>query len=68
VGQGFRPAAGLLPGVLDATLNTRRLGATEYDLLIVYPSLRAEDLANAWVYVRSHSSEIDAQIRDNEAA
>lgn len=44
----------------------RRLGASEYDLLAAYPSLRAEDLANAWAYVRSHASEISAQIRDNE--
>jgi uncharacterized protein (DUF433 family) len=46
----------------------RRLGATEQELLAAYPSLREEDLVNAWVYARSHSSEIDAQIRDNEAA
>jgi len=46
----------------------RRLGSSEYDLLAAYPSLRAEDLANAWAYVRSHAPEIEAQIRDNEAA
>jgi uncharacterized protein (DUF433 family) len=47
---------------------TRRLGASEHDLLAAYPSLRAEDLANAWAFVRSHASEIDAQIKDNETA
>lgn len=47
---------------------TRRLGATEADLLRNYPTLRAEDLANAWAYVRSHREEIEKQIRDNEAA
>jgi uncharacterized protein (DUF433 family) len=46
----------------------RRLGTTEADLLRAYPSLRAEDLANSWAYVRSHREEIVAQIRDNEAA
>jgi uncharacterized protein (DUF433 family) len=46
----------------------RRLGSSEYDLLAAYPSLLAEDLANAWAYVRSHASEIEAQIQDNEAA
>ena len=46
----------------------RRLGAREHDLLAAYPSLRAEDLVNAWAYVRSHSAEIDDQIRENEAA
>lgn len=46
----------------------RRLGASEADLLRSYPALRAEDLANAWAYVRSHQAEIDKQIRENEAA
>ena len=46
----------------------RRLGATEADLLRSYPTLQAEDLANAWAYVRSHRDEIDAQIHENEAA
>jgi uncharacterized protein (DUF433 family) len=46
----------------------RRLGASEADLLRSYPALRAEDLANAWAYVRSHRTEIDEQIRENEAA
>ena len=45
----------------------RRLGTSEAELLRSYPSLRAEDLANAWAYVRSHSGEIDEQIRLNEA-
>lgn len=46
----------------------RRLGASEADLLRSYPALRAEDLANAWAYVRSHRDEIDVQIHENEAA
>jgi uncharacterized protein (DUF433 family) len=46
----------------------RRLGVSEADILRSYPSLKAEDLANAWAYVRSHREEIDNQIRDNEAA
>ena len=46
----------------------RRLGTSESDLLQAYPSLRAEDLANAWSYVHSHRDEIDAEIRENEAA
>ena len=46
----------------------RRLGASETDLLRSYPTLRAEDLVNAWAYVRSHQDEIDQQIRENEAA
>jgi len=46
----------------------RRLGSTEADLLRLYPGLRAEDLASAWAYVRSHRDEIDRHIRDNENA
>src|SRR3989442_8510984 len=40
----------------------RRLGTSEAELLRSYPSLRAEDLANAWSYVRSHRQEIEQQI------
>lgn len=44
----------------------RRLGTSEADLLRDYPSLTAQDLANAWAYVRSHRSEIEEQIEANE--
>lgn len=46
----------------------RRTGASEAELLRSYPVLQAEDLANAWAYVRAHRDQIDAQIRDNEGA
>ena len=46
----------------------RRLGTSEAELLRCYPTLRAEDLTNAWAYVRAHRVEIDKQISDNEAA
>ena len=46
----------------------KRLGKKEVDLLQAYPTLRAEDLANAWAYARSHKREIDRQIRENEEA
>lgn len=46
----------------------RCLGAAEADLLQWYPTLRAQDLANAWAYVRSHADEINREIRENEAA
>jgi uncharacterized protein (DUF433 family) len=47
---------------------SRRLGISEAELLRSYPTLRAEDLTNAWAFVRSHRSEIDLQIRENEEA
>ncbi len=49
-------------------IQARHLGTSEADLLRSFPTLRAEDLANAWAYYRSHPDEIDQQIRENEAA
>lgn len=49
-------------------VQARRLGTSESDILRCYPTLRAEDLADAWSYYRSHRTEIDRQIRENEAA
>jgi uncharacterized protein (DUF433 family) len=46
----------------------KRLGTSEADLLRNYPTLRAEDLANAWSYVCAHREEIDRQIHENEKA
>lgn len=46
----------------------RRLGTSEATLLQSYPTLRAEDIVQAWSYVRGHREEIDRQIRDNEEA
>ena len=46
----------------------RQLGLADADILRSYPSLRAEDLANAWSYVRSHRPDIERQIRENEDA
>ena len=46
----------------------RRLGTSEAELLRSYPTLRADDLTNAWAYVHSHRDEIEQEIRENEAA
>jgi uncharacterized protein (DUF433 family) len=46
---------------------SRRLGMSEDELLRSYPALRAEDLVNAWAYVRSHRPEIEDEIRANES-
>ena len=48
-------------------VQAKRLGKTEADLLQAYPTLRAEDLANAWAYARSHVEEIQQQIHENES-
>jgi len=47
--------------------NARRQGVTESELLQDYPTLTAQDLANAWAYVRSHREEIEREIIENEA-
>jgi uncharacterized protein (DUF433 family) len=49
-------------------VRARELGTSEADLLRAYPTLRAEDLANAWAFARAHKDEIELQIRENEAA
>ena len=49
-------------------VRARQLGTTEAELLRSYPTLHAEDLANAWAYYRGHRDEIDQQIRENEEA
>ncbi|MGE5341940.1 MAG: DUF433 domain-containing protein [Candidatus Omnitrophota bacterium] len=47
-------------------VRARQLGKSEADILNAFPTLRAEDLANAWSYARSHTAEIDRQIEENE--
>lgn len=40
----------------------RRLGASDDQMLDVFPNLSAQDVAAAWEYVGQHREEIDAQI------
>jgi uncharacterized protein (DUF433 family) len=49
-------------------VQTRRLGASEAELLQAYPTLRAHDLVEAWAYWHAHTDEIEQQIKANEAA
>ena len=46
----------------------RILGMREAEILDAYPTLRAQDLANAWAYYRANKDEIDRQIDENEMA
>ena len=43
----------------------RRGGRTDAELLAAYPSLTAEDLANAWNYARTHREEMEREIAAN---
>ncbi len=47
--------------------NARRQGVSESELLQDYPTLTAQNLANAWTYVRSNRKEIERQIAENES-
>jgi len=80
LGDAF-PGIESLPGILGGEpcivrtripiwvlAQSRKLGMSEAELLRSYPTLRAEDLANAWAYTRSHEQEINLQIAENEAA
>ena len=49
-------------------VQARQQGASDAEILQMYPSLKAEDLANAWAYYRVYPSEIDGLIMENEAA
>ena len=46
----------------------RSLGVSEAEILRSYPTLRGEDLANAWAYARAHKEELARQIAEHEAA
>lgn len=46
-------------------VQARLLGTPDADLLRSFPTLRAEDLTNAWAYYDVHREEITRQIREN---
>lgn len=49
-------------------VKARKVGVSESEILSSYPTLNAEDLAEAWAYYRSHPEEIERQMRENEEA
>lgn len=46
----------------------RRLGWTEAQLLVTFPTLHAVDLVNAWTYVAANHDEIEEALRAQEEA
>ena len=44
----------------------RQQGLSEGEILMAFPSLRAEDLVHAWAYSRAHSEEIARDLQANE--
>ena len=49
-------------------VQARQLGASDDELMEDFPSLRQQDLVNAWTYYDAHKREIDQQIKENENA
>lgn len=49
-------------------MQAQRQGLSDAQILASYPSLRAEDLANAWAYARAHRDEIERQLSEHDAA
>jgi len=47
-------------------IQARLSGISDAELLRCYPTLRAEDLTNAWGYYRAHRDEISRQIIEND--
>ena len=43
----------------------KKLGMTDLTLLSSYPTLRQQDLNNAWAYYKVEKHEIDTDIREN---
>lgn len=48
-------------------VHSRRLGASDEQIINDVVGLTAADLEAAWDYYREHAAEIDSDIRDNEA-
>jgi uncharacterized protein (DUF433 family) len=48
-------------------VNSRRLGASDDQIMTNVVGLTPDDLTAAWDYSREHAAEIDQDIRDNEA-
>ena len=46
----------------------KKLGADDSTLLSSYPSLRQQDLNNAWAYYKANKKEIDKDIQENAEA
>lgn len=47
-------------------ISYRRLGLSDKELLLDYPTLGLEDLQAAWAYYEQHRSEIDKDIREQD--
>jgi uncharacterized protein (DUF433 family) len=74
LGRGIEKTAGVCGGsaciagtriTVWGLVEARRLGYSEADLLVSYPSLSATDIASAWAYAEAFPDEIELEIREN---
>ncbi|MBW4632460.1 MAG: DUF433 domain-containing protein [Iphinoe sp. HA4291-MV1] len=49
-------------------ISLRRQGATDAELLNMYPHISAADLVNVWAYADAHPDEIEIALREQEEA
>ncbi|MBE9143505.1 DUF433 domain-containing protein [Planktothrix mougeotii] len=47
-------------------VSLRRQGATDAEILQLYPHLTAADLLNVWVYAEAYSEEIEQALKEQE--
>jgi uncharacterized protein (DUF433 family) len=66
--QGIEKTPGVCGGItVWGLVESRRIGYSEADLLISYPTISATNLANAWAYAAAFPDEIEAEIEENNA-
>ena len=46
----------------------KKMGSDDATLLTAYPTLRQQDLNNAWAYYEANQKEIDTDIKENNEA
>lgn len=63
---GGEPCIGRTRIPVWLVVQARKLGTSDAEILQAYPTLQAEDLANAWAYYNEHREEVDRQIQENE--
>ncbi len=49
-------------------ISFKKSGLSESAILVSYPTLRQQDLTNAWAYYEANKSEIDLDIKENNEA
>jgi uncharacterized protein (DUF433 family) len=51
-----------------ALVSFKKLGTNDATLLVAYPTLRQQDLNNAWAYYKANKKAIDKDTKENNEA